>query len=198
MSKPSVKDCLKKDMVNYSKLARKIIEENNLKDGDFDAVLIACRRFKRKLKKEVEHEEQIVELLKKTKISMKTKIVVVVLEKGIFFNNLVELGKKIRKQGEEFHFIESPSSITVITGEEFLDDFKKTFKDSILNINKNVVEVILKSPNEIEDIPGVIAYTYSLLADNGVNIVESASCWTDTIFIINEKEIAKAMEVLRF
>jgi hypothetical protein len=24
------------------------------------------------------------------------------------------------------------------------------------------------------------------------------SCWTDTIFVVNEKQIAKVMEVLRF
>jgi len=197
-SKPSIKDCLKKDMVNFSKLARTIIKENKLKNNDFDAVLIACRRYKRKLKKEFQHEEQILDLLKKTKISLKTKIAVIVLEKTIFFNNLIEIGKKIKKTNEEFHMFEGPSSITVITSQEFLPEIKKTFKNSIIKINKDLVAVILKSPENIENLPGVVAFTYSLLADNSVNLVESMSCWTDTIFVVNEKQIAKVMEVLRF
>ena len=169
-----------------------------MKNNDFDAVLIACRRYKRKLKKEFQHEEQILDLLRKTKISLKTKIAVIVLEKSIFFNNLIEISKKIKKTNEEFHMFEGPSSITVITSQEFLDEIKKTFKNSIIKINKDLVAVILKSPESIENLPGVVAFTYSLLADNGVNLVESMSCWTDTIFVVNEKQIAKVMEVLRF
>ena len=50
----------------------------------------------------------------------------------------------------------------------------------------------------MENIPGIIAYLSTLLAENGINIIETMSTWTDTLFVIAEKDIAKVIELLRF
>ena len=50
---PSIKDCLKNNIVNYSKLSRKIAKDLEIeKETSIEAILIACRRYARKLKKE--------------------------------------------------------------------------------------------------------------------------------------------------
>ncbi|MFC1691575.1 ACT domain-containing protein, partial [Nanoarchaeota archaeon] len=74
---PSIKDCLKKGLINYSALTRQISKDHKIEA--FDAVLIACRRYKRKLKIDKANEENILEILKKSKIETKNKIVAVVL-----------------------------------------------------------------------------------------------------------------------
>jgi hypothetical protein len=52
---PSIKDCLKNDLIKFSSLSRQIAEELDLNlKKNFDAILIACRRYQRKLKKEVD------------------------------------------------------------------------------------------------------------------------------------------------
>ena len=49
---PFVKDCLKKGLINYSSLTRQICQDLNLDPRkNFDAILIACRRFYNKVKK---------------------------------------------------------------------------------------------------------------------------------------------------
>ena len=58
--------------------------------------------------------------------------------------------------------------------------------------------LIIKSPEDMEKVPGVVSYIYSLLGDHGVNVVETMSCWTDTIVVVSEKEIPTAMEFLSF
>ena len=40
---PSVNDCIKNNLINYSELARQICDKNKI--DKFDAVLIACRRY---------------------------------------------------------------------------------------------------------------------------------------------------------
>ncbi len=43
-----------------------------------------------------------------------------------------------------------------------------------------------------------ISYLTSLFYENGVNILEFLSCWTDTLFIIDEKDLNKAINFLKF
>ena len=56
----------------------------------------------------------------------------------------------------------------------------------------------MKSPKQIETTAGVISYLYSLLGENDINVYETLSCWTDTIFLIDEKDLSKVMALLRF
>ncbi|MBI2662417.1 hypothetical protein HYX11_03080 [Candidatus Woesearchaeota archaeon] len=58
--------------------------------------------------------------------------------------------------------------------------------------------VFLDSSKEIEQIVGVLSYLTSLFSENGVNIVEFLSCWTDTLFIINSADIPKTLPLLKF
>jgi len=196
---PSIKDCLKNGLINYSSLSRQIASELNLNlKKNFDAILIACRRFKRKLKKEEIFENKILKILKESKIEIKNKIIAVVLEKDIFFGDLINLEKELKKKREIFRVIEGVSAITIITTEEFFELIKKYFKNKIILENRNLAEITIKSPKEIETTPGTYAYLCSLFGENNINIVETLSCYTDTIFLIKEVDVGKVMGLLRF
>ncbi len=196
---PSIKDCLKKGLINYSSLTRQICKNQNLDSKkNFDAILIACRRYYRKVSKETVLENKIIKILKGSKLEVKNKIVVVLVEKDIYYGHLIELQKEIKKKKELFHIIEGSNTITVITSNEFLNIVKRFFRNKIIKINENLAEITLKSSEDLEKTPGVIAYLSTLLAENGINIIETMSTWTDTLFVIDEKDIAKVMELLSF
>ncbi len=196
---PLVKDCLKRGLINYSALTRQICHELQLDvKGNFDAVLIACRRYYSKIKKEPTTEGKILDILRQSKIEVKNKIEVFVLEKSIVMANLLMIQKDAKKLNETFHIIEGASAITVAVASEFSSSIKRSFKVKIIKESTQLVEVILKSPNTIETTSGVISYLYSLFGENNINIVETLSCWTDTIFFIEEKDLGKAMQLLRF
>ena len=196
---PSIKDALKKGMINYSKLTRQIAKdiEIDLKKN-FDAILIACRRYYRKVKDEAVLEKKIIGILKESKVQVKNKIIAVVLEKNIYMDDLLNMEKDAKKKQEDFRIIEGANAITIITTEEFLDRIQKSFKNKILRENKQLAEITIKSPQEIESTSGVISYLYSLFGEHGINITETMSCWTDTIFVIKEEDVGKAMGILRF
>ena len=196
---PFVKDCLKKGLINYSSLTRQICLDMNLDaKSNFDAVLIACRRFYSKVKSEATVEKKILEILKNSKIEVRNKINAMVLEKGIFFPNLIEIEKEAKKSNETFHIVEGAAAITIIASDEFAVKIKQAFRSKILKESKELVEVILKSPKQIETTSGVISYLYSLLGENDINVYETLSCWTDTIFLIEERHLSKVMSLLRF
>jgi len=196
---PFVKDCLKKGLINYSSLTRQICIDLNLNPKkNFDAILIACRRYYNKIKTEATTEKKILDILRNSKIEVKNKISAIVLEKDIVFSNLLDLEKDAKKSFETFHIIEGANAITIITSNDFGKKVKKVFMNRIIKEKTNLVEVILKSPKQIDTTSGVIAYIYSLLGENSINIYETLSCWTDTIFLIEEKDLSKVMEFLRF
>src|SRR3989338_7344548 len=145
-------------MINYSKLTRQIASDIKIDlKNNFDAILIACRRYHGKIKSESTVEAKILNVLKQSKVEIKNKIIVVVVEKNIYLDNLLDLEKEVRKNTEVFHVIEGTNSMTLVTGEEFLEKIRKLFRNKIIKENRNLIEIILKSPKEIETVPGIIS-----------------------------------------
>jgi hypothetical protein len=196
---PSIKDCLKRGLINYSALARLVAKEEGLDiKKNFDALLIASRRTHGKIKQEKSSAEKILGILKQSRIEIKNKIVVFIVEKSAPDKLLIDIESKIKAKEEVFHLIEGASAITLITVEEFSSSIKKTLKNYVLEEYSSLVELVLKSPPAIEETAGIVGHLYSLLGENGINIVETMSCWTDTLFVIHEKDLGKAMGLLKF
>lgn len=196
---PSIKDCLKEGIINYSKLSRKIAKELDIgKKTSIEAILIASRRYEEKIKKEKVREEKIMNLLKKSELEIKNKIIVAILSKNFSSTSLIELEKKIKNQDDVFYAIEGTKTYTIITSEKYLGLLVKSFKKQIIKLTKNQAMIIMKNPEGIEDTPGFTAYLYSRFGEYGVNILETMSCWKDTIFVISEEDIATTMRFLKF
>jgi len=197
---PSIKDAMKKGVVNYSKLSRLIAKDLRLEKTNMEAILIACRRYAEKLGgKELKiQEDKILGVLKKSELEIKNKIVAIIIDKKLYMDNLLEIEKKIRKKADMFYALEGTDVFTVIVSEKYLEEIKEMFKKNILKITKNQVMITVKSGEDLENILGVLSYLYSLFSDNGVNIMETISCWTDTIIVINEEDLGKVMSFLKF
>ncbi len=196
---PSVKDCVKRRMINYSQLSRQIIRESSLRGGDFDAVLIACRRYYRKISKDGILEDRIVAILSESKLEVKNKIAVAVLYKDVFSENLIEVEKKAKKRSEVFYAIEGSSAITLVVSEGLLEEVKAAFRSGVKKSWKGLALVIIKSPEGVQDTtPGFLSFLTGKISQQGINILEIMSCWSETLFVVAEKDIAGVLEALRF
>ncbi|PIN86900.1 hypothetical protein COV19_02740 [Candidatus Woesearchaeota archaeon CG10_big_fil_rev_8_21_14_0_10_44_13] len=198
MQNRTVRAGLKQGIINYSSLSRRLIKEIGLKKKDFDAVLIACRRLERKLKADISTERKIEEILSNSKLEIKTGIVVFIIEKGTYFDYLLDIEKKVKKQKQVFQVIEGTGTITIITTNDFSEELRGLFKNDLIRENKGLAEITIKTSNAIERTPGVLSYLYSLFGDHSINIFETMSTWTDTLFVIDENDLEKAVRILRF
>lgn len=196
---PSIKDCLKQGLINYSRLSRKIAKELNIeKKTSIEAILIAARRYEEKIKKEKIREEKIIQILKNSELEIKNKIVVVILKKNIIPEELVNLERNIKKQDDLVYVIEGTKTYTIITSEKYLKNIKNKFSRKIIKISREQAMIIMKNPEGVEETTGFTAYLYSRFGDHGVNILETMSCWTDTIFVISENDISTVLKFLKF
>lgn len=196
---PSIKDCLKQGIINYSKLSRKISKELKLeKKTSIEAILIAARRYEEKIKKEKVREEKIIDILKQSELEIKNKIIVAIINKIIPADSITEFEKRIKKNTDTVYIIEGTKTYTIITSEKYLKDIEKRFENKIIKITTDQAMIIMKNPKYIEETTGFTAYLYSRFGEHGVNILETMSCWTDTILVIAEKDIATVMKFLKF
>jgi len=69
-------------------------------------------------------------------------------------------------------------------------------KENVVRTQGGLVELSVTSPENIRAIPGIMAYLSSALSGNGINIVETMSCYTDTIFVLEEKDMVRGFEIL--
>lgn len=193
-SHPSIKDALKKGLVNYSALAREICDFHRI--GNFDAALIACRRYSGKIRECRAHEEDIIDMVRTAKIRVRNKISVVIIEKPREMEPVYAIQKSIKKGKGDFNLIEGENAITIITNSDYISGIKERFRSRIVKITGSLVQITLLFDERIETTPGVVSYIYSLLAENGINIMEEMSCWTDIMMVIDENDMARTMKAL--
>lgn len=194
-SHPSIRDCISKDLINYSSLARQIMKDIELKNEE--AILAACRRYAIKLSK-TDFEEQIIELLRESTLEIKSSICIVIAKNDwIVLKNLENIVKEILNEKSALQIIQSSNAITVMSEEKHLPSIERAIgQEYIIRVREGLSEVTVKSPNRIEDIPGAFAFITSILAENGINLVEAVSCYTDTIFVVKKDVVMEAFEIL--
>ena len=168
------------------------------KHTSMEAILVASRRFQEKLKGESKQEEKIKELLQKSELDIKTKIVVFITSKHLPFDVLERLQKEIRVENGLFFLLEGSENYTLITQEKYSSGVKQRIKSYLIQQQQDLALINFKSPPAIEQLQGVVSYLTSLFAENEVNIVEFFSCWTDTIFVIKSMDIQKTITFLHF
>ncbi len=177
--RPCIQLCLFYNLINYSSLSRYIQKE--LKVKNFDAVIVAIRRYRKNLEKAVNLSKSIKNILKSSTLEIKTGINVYVIRDPATISNI------LKKLNESYlHIIKGYDYYLIIT-DKTLSEISKKYE--------NLAEIRIKSPEKIESVPGVVFFIYQKLFERNINIVETYSCWTDTIILIEKKDLTKALDV---
>ena len=112
-------------------------------------------------------------------------------------NKMDFLFKDLWNENSIMQVVQSASAITIIADKTMKNRVVDTVgKFNIIKVRENLVEIAVKSPERIVDTSGVIAYLITNLSDAGINIEETVSCHTDTIFIVGEADMISAYSVL--
>ncbi len=193
----SIKDCLKKGIVNYSALSRLVAKDLGIeKTSSKEAILVAARRYREKLKGRAA-EDNVRRLFKNSSMEIKNKITSYTLEKSIYPGSLVEIEREIKKNKSLFFAIEGARTITVIIQQQDEEMIEKRFKSQVISKKKGLSLFTITSKG-IESTPGAVAYLSGLFFENEVNIEEFMSCYDDTLIVIKAENLEKAIKFLNF
>lgn len=192
---PSIRDCISKDLVNFSSLSRLIMKEMGVTHEE--AVLAASRRYASKLSK-TDFEGDIMSVFEESRLELKTRICIVVAKnEWIVLRNLEEVVKKILSDKSTMQVMQSANAITVISEDKFLPLITRAIgEDHVVSVKQNLAEITVKSPQRIETTTGAFTYLVSMLSEQGINLLEAVSCYTDTIFIVDREDMMRAFDIL--
>jgi predicted amino acid-binding ACT domain protein len=177
LRRPFLLNAIKLGVVNYSALARYM--QNEIK-ANVEAIKTAILRERSKLIATVAiTEKDVLNLLKRTKITLRDKVAIIISRRELGIPYLVRA--------------------TLAESYVYLVDQTKVNLDEIrgVSISKNMVALILTSPGKVENIPGFVAFITQLLASRGINIREFISCYTDTIIVLRSEDAIKAFMLLQ-
>ena len=199
LSRPAIKECLILDVINYSALARVILKElekENIKTSA-GAVKMALIRIGEGLKKErAFFEEKIKNVVAKTVIELQSDLTVITAERRAVLNNLEQLFK-VMENARFFQLTQGVETFTLVLSSEEKEKVLKIIQPkAIVDLIEEQTAIVLISPEEIIETPGIIAIMTSTLSSSGVNITQIISCHKDTIFVLNRRDAPKAYQIL--
>ena len=194
-SRPSVVDAMKMGIVNYSALSRMIGKDLGIRKDE--AVLAACRRFP--IEKVKGYREDVVKrILKRSRIETRTKIATVIVHQGVdVLQRLGDVVEELLDENRICRLIQVSRGTVIIVDDESVSRVTKKLRESqVIGVQKGLVELTVTSPESIEDTPGLLAFLSTALASRGINIVQAMSCYTDTIFLLDRRDMTTAVELL--
>ena len=194
-SRPLLQTALIEEIANYVKVAEKLmtfVESEMGKPVKKSAVMMALRRYSEEIqtKSKIQKPFQI-----NHEIIIKTNLCDVCIVKT---PSALDKIKKIHQivdyeKGETLNIIQGNYEIAIVISQKHLNYLKIILRDEkILNIEKNLVSLTLGLSKEFISTPGVLALVTRKLAWNNINIFENISTMTELIFILSDKDTAKA------
>ena len=188
--KPFVLKAMEDGYCNESALARILHAE--LSAGrriSVESVRAALKRLV--LKRPRGQEDKITALLSKSKLSLITKISVLVVEPMRVNEN------RLRAFEDSIAVVKSSSGITVLANDEHFRELRRRFSSvDILVEGNSLVALVLTSPTTLENTSGVVAFITGRLAADGINIREFYSSYTDTLFLLEQRDALRAFALL--
>ena len=182
-SKPSVVDCLKADVVNYSALARLLCKELAIENEE--AVVSAIKRHKESLEP-FRHDKRVRRLVAESTIELKPDVAIITVPKEFDWR---ALHQKFRVH----HVVEGPSYTTVVVDERSLGNATTVPGGEV---RSGLAAITVKSTPEFVSTPGSMVHFISPISFNGINIEEVMSSYTDKIILVKLEDAARAFSCL--
>uniref|UniRef100_A0A7C2ZPR5 ACT domain-containing protein n=1 Tax=Ignisphaera aggregans TaxID=334771 RepID=A0A7C2ZPR5_9CREN len=200
LSDPCTLQCILNDIVNYTKLSKKITPLVNELAGhsvNIDTVKMALIRFANKAMREFSLlRRDVAEVLAKSSIEIRTGISIITL-KNLAFTKIASMIPGLTQRARFVAIMQSLLVTTLVLDNETADEIiAKLSKEDIVQLQKDYAAIVIVSPIEIMYTPGVLSYITNILALNNVNIVHIESCYTDTIIVVSREDLLKAFQVL--
>ena len=190
---PYLEEYMERGIVNSRALARDINDDIKRELGrevNVQSVVSAVRRHP--LSKGKREKEKIFSILSGSEVSLQYDVGALTISTG-------KTGSKIglHELDEGLIVIRGIDTFTIVLEERLIDKFSEKFTGAVLNSNKDLASVIVKSPKEIADTPGVIAHLANIIALEKINVVEMMSSYNETWFIVSERDALKTVEAMR-
>ena len=197
---PHVKTALSEGIVNYSALARKLMDNLGEKLGrklNEESLIVAIKRYADELGI-VSNQHSHIELFSEGEITLQDNMCYAHFKKKPNVLSKIEklFGEENWKLGEMRVLIQGAEQVMVIMKENRLEEIMAELSDDIIFSLRNSALLTFRMPFESFTTYGVLAELTSHLAKKGISI-ELLSSPPDIHFLVDEKDAQRTYSVLR-
>jgi len=196
-SRPSIRDCVRYDIVNFTALARRIRAETGL--GSQEAIEIACRRYRRQLQREPAQEERLRRILRSSHLQIRTHVAVLTVQGDLeFLERLVVGAQRVQaKRPRLLQLFQGPGVVTVLCEDQVLGAIMNVVpKGSVIYVRRRLSALSVHSPEEVLSTPRVLGFLADAIGRAGLNCIEMMSVHTETLFVLRPTDALRAFELL--
>ncbi|MFP4633223.1 MAG: ACT domain-containing protein [Halobacteriales archaeon] len=185
---PHLLHCLRDDVVNYRALARHIKPEVEHEVGaevDIEAVTTAVRRYSEDLRGSESAAERARDVVADSRVSLRGNVVSITARKV----------SEVSMDRGFLHVVRGREYTTVVTDDTRAEEIVDSV-DDVVEIHEDLTCITVESPEDIVDVPGVLAHMVSRFTTEDINIVDVTSCYTETIIVVEKRDAVRALETL--
>lgn len=197
---PILSELVEEGLVNYSSLARKIqpeIEDTLYKPVTIGSIIMALKR----LKIETSNTKALrIALAKITDLSMRSNLVSLTFSNSpTLFQNQSKLLDFASKTPNSFLTISTGIYETsIFMSKNLVEDADRIFKDEVKKLKvEGLSSITLILPKDAIDTPGIHYSVFKKLYNQGVNVFETASSYTELTIFLYSKDTEKAFATLK-
>ncbi len=187
--KPQAREGLSDGTLNQSAVARAFLKELGLGKKNFHAVLSAVKRVAEGLETPP-FEADAKKVIAKSTISLRSDVAAV----RVFPSAPISL---LKKQIEVLHLVQGTNSYSLIVHSVDLGGFLEKNREHVFGAARDLTQITIISPPEIETTPGVLLSFLNPFYSNGINVEEVLSASTDTILLVSSKDAQRAFALLQ-
>ncbi len=187
---PEIKDYMARGLINVSALAREIVDKTHV--DDFEAAVAALKRYRNN-----DLPSYTSEILDRSNLEMSSNISIIVIKKNYDTLKIITGIIGNLKKLNSVNLIETINCFSIIGDNQTVSGFSNFFSaDQIIEYRKDLGQLTIISPYEIEITKGYVNFITSLLYRAGINIIHIISFYRDTIIILDEKDLTDAFKII--
>jgi hypothetical protein len=192
--RPSIRDCLRRNLINHSALARLVAVENKVKPCS--ALVTASYRLGKRLAKNASNENALEKIFRDTRIVVHGGIMLGLCENTCDASCVEMLRKQAEREHEIFLSMQGLELRTLITSERYFDAMKKQLSRSLLRSYEGLSLISIRLPPSSVFTYGISARLASLLAEAGINMLQEMTSAGEYFVVLHTKDVSRALEVL--
>lgn len=192
-----VRKLMKIKLVNITALAQYIINVKKL-DMTLDAVVSIIRRYDLNTTGMI-FDKALKMIHLSTSISVKNNLVSISVMKDSEIQRILpKLFSVIRySQGDVLRILQADESIRIFFNEKNFKEVQNLFPENkILSLDRKLAEINIHLHPDARYVIGIASMITNEFALNGINILDSMSSFPESIWFIDEKDAAKAYDVM--
>lgn len=195
-ARPTVRNAMVLDIVNFSALGRRIMAETGI-DAE-EAVQAACRRYRDEARR-TGHVELVRPALRESRLDVRTNVgLLSYAPSWQLVERLAVAMRGLRARDERVHLYHGWEAFTIVADQQLLDDVETALgRNEPIARATDLTELNIHSRERMAEVPGFIAAVASALAEQDINLVDATTCRRDHLFLIEEKDMAKAIAVVQ-